>query len=197
MNNSDLPHADKKVLAIANAFAKSLASELTKEKVFVPLGAEVKSSETPLILVHPFYYGSDDRNSSYYELFFEGNYWWNMPRENYLENMRKFLSTFQGNIYLYESEINFPHSLGVLKQTRKSLEGVYFLKTMTHSNVSESILKRFKDISILREISRNFLFAGGRVVQYSKTIEGCLGGLVSSLSNNGVRGKFVKGCCFR
>ncbi|VVB80358.1 Uncharacterised protein [uncultured archaeon] len=194
MNSVDLPHADQKVIAVATAMAQKLAAR----EVFVPLGVDIKSSEKPLVLVHPFYYGEEESRRSYYEVFFENDYWWNMPRENYLENVKSFLSSFQGNIYLYESDFRLPTTKRILLATRKSFDGVYFIKTLRDESNPSDLLMLGRDADYLKDISSRFLFAGGRVVKYTSKhkMDGCLGGLVARFNDSGINGDFVKGCCF-
>jgi hypothetical protein len=170
-----------------------------EKQVFVPLGAEIHVSETPLVIVHPFYYGDVDDTLDYYNIFSNNSdQILRSLHENYLENMKKFLSSFQGNIYLYESDLKFDTTRKVLLDTRRSLDGVYFFKTQYYSSRSVNDSMRLKDLDYLAGIGSKFIFAGGRVVKYllRPRMDGCLGGLVEELNRLEVNGNFVEGCCF-
>lgn len=159
---------------------------------FIPQGRTICSSLPGLILVHPFYYGSNLKK-------------YLIPNQlesdgTYRENILGLLSDSKRNIFLFETSGSIFSTIDVLSKFR-SLDGVYLIRTEEDSsvpisagfdpwqNMAEKILK----------VSKEFEFAGGEVhgdLDDVSSLCGCLGGAFRHLSNCGVKGKFKEGACY-
>ena len=129
--------------------------------------------------------------------------------DDYLENLNDLLTGYHGNIFLFEERGRDEKALEELEAyyiggTEKSDFGLSVLLMGELTPPLEGNLETNFEKFILRlrnsstKKGKGVLLAGGPV-QYEKKgkeFTGCLGELYVELKKEGIRGGFVKGCCY-
>ena len=166
----------------------------SEEREFISLGKSINADIPTLIFVHPFYFGMKNQEAYYQhpEISCE---------KQYLENVNQQILESNRKIVLIETRKKSKSTVKYIS-SRRSLDGMYLVQTgednshpLHLGNDSWRNLAR-----ILLDLDSSFEFAGGELhgnIMKVSTLEGCLGGAFRNLSHYGIRGEFLKGCCYQ
>ena len=177
----------------------------------VRIGKNLNSRKN-ILLIHPWFFG--DENSKYHISDIGEPLLGTKESDDYLLNLERLFS-FKQNIFIFEDENKKLETIERILRTGKTT-GRYIIPTEEKDSLPATLHKQkinreyYDEYEImcekgkwyepewdnvaefLKRFSGDFYFAGG----YSDEC-GCLTLTFEALKTKGIRGKFVKGCCFQ